>query len=78
MANLLELTKEPLGINQIHHVYSNTNQTLYEFTDNESFIYYLPAYMQLTFNSISKIDYESLKSSVHCDIVFALNVCGLK
>jgi hypothetical protein len=33
--------------------------------------------MQLNFNSISKVDYSSLKSHVHCDILFIVNVCWL-
>lgn len=81
MANLLELTNEELKkqLEQQKHiqVYGNTNQTLYEDTEAETIIYYLPAYMQLQFNSISKVDYSTLKSDVYCDINFTLNVKGL-
>ena len=75
MANLAEMSPS-LYTNK---VYSNTNQILYETSASKSastFVYYMPAYMQLNFNSISKVDYSSLKSRVHCDIRFVLNVAG--
>lgn len=37
----------------------------------------MPAYMQLQFNSIAKVDYSILQSHVHCDINFILNVKGM-
>lgn len=81
MANLLQLTNEELKkqLEQQKHiqVYGNTNQILYEDLQSETLIYYLPAYMQLQFNSISKVDYSTLKSDVYCDINFTLNVKGL-
>ena len=41
------------------------------------FEYYMPAYLRLTFNAISAIDFKNLKADTQCDFHFTLNVKDL-
>jgi hypothetical protein len=73
MANLHEINYS-LKSNNIHYT-SSTNRILYEYNNSSTFNYHIPVYMQLNFNSISKVDYSALRSEVHCEILFMINVC---
>ena len=60
-----------------NYLSGNTNKIFYNTEVKSDLTYYLPAYLRLSFNSISGLDFNNLKAEAHCDIYLTLNVKDL-